>query len=144
MTLDFSRPGKPTDNAFIEAFNGKQECLEVYYAEAQEASASRIVVSNGVFKTVYCGQFPLQDLGRRIRKAWGGRGAGRVGSRPRVLSTDDLAVARALLRDPGITVEQTAKRLGVAPSTLYRHIPGGREDCDWALIHRSFAPPLPD
>ena len=29
VTLDFSRPGKPTDNAFIEAFNGKfrAECL---------------------------------------------------------------------------------------------------------------------
>jgi putative transposase len=27
--LDFSRPGKPTDNAFIEAFNSRlrQECL---------------------------------------------------------------------------------------------------------------------
>lgn len=23
VTLDFSRPGKPTDNAFIEAFNGR-------------------------------------------------------------------------------------------------------------------------
>ena len=29
VTLDFSRPGKPTDNAFIEIFNGKfrAECL---------------------------------------------------------------------------------------------------------------------
>ena len=29
MKLDFSRPGKPTDNAFIESFNGRlpQECL---------------------------------------------------------------------------------------------------------------------
>ena len=29
VTLDFSRPGKPTDNAFIESFNGRlrQECL---------------------------------------------------------------------------------------------------------------------
>ena len=30
VILDFSRPGKPTDNAFIEAFNSKlrSECLE--------------------------------------------------------------------------------------------------------------------
>jgi putative transposase len=29
VTLDFSRPGKPTDNAFLESFNGKfrAECL---------------------------------------------------------------------------------------------------------------------
>jgi len=29
VTLDFSRPGKPTDNAFIESFNGRfrVECL---------------------------------------------------------------------------------------------------------------------
>ena len=33
VTLDFSRPGKPTDNAFIESFNGKfrAECLNVHW-----------------------------------------------------------------------------------------------------------------
>ena len=33
MTLDFSRPGKPTDNAFIEAFNSKLrgECLNAHW-----------------------------------------------------------------------------------------------------------------
>ena len=42
MVLDFSRPGKPTDNAFIEAFNRKfrQECLSAHWflslADAQE------------------------------------------------------------------------------------------------------------
>jgi putative transposase len=32
VTLDFSRPGKPTDNAFIEAFNGRfrAECLNAH------------------------------------------------------------------------------------------------------------------
>lgn len=42
VVLDFSRPGKPTDNAFIEAFNGKfrQECLNTHWfltlADARE------------------------------------------------------------------------------------------------------------
>jgi putative transposase len=33
VTLDFSRPGKPTDNAFIEAFNGRfrAECLNIHW-----------------------------------------------------------------------------------------------------------------
>jgi len=33
VTLDFSRPGKPTDNAFIESFNGKfrAECLNAHW-----------------------------------------------------------------------------------------------------------------
>jgi putative transposase len=33
VTLDFSRPGKPTDNAFIESFNGKfrSECLNAHW-----------------------------------------------------------------------------------------------------------------
>jgi transposase InsO family protein len=32
VTLDFSRPGKPTDNAFIESFNGsfRDECLNAH------------------------------------------------------------------------------------------------------------------
>lgn len=42
LTLDFSRPGKPTDNAFIEAFNGRLrvECLNTHWflslADAKE------------------------------------------------------------------------------------------------------------
>lgn len=33
VKLDFSRPGKPTDNAFIESFNGRvrQECLDQHW-----------------------------------------------------------------------------------------------------------------
>ena len=42
VTLDFSRPGKPTDNAFIEAFNGRfrAECPNAHWfltlADARE------------------------------------------------------------------------------------------------------------
>ena len=33
VKLDFSRPGKPTDNAFIESFNGRlrEECLNQHW-----------------------------------------------------------------------------------------------------------------
>lgn len=33
VVLDFSRPGKPTDNGFIESFNGKlrAECLNTHW-----------------------------------------------------------------------------------------------------------------
>ena len=40
VQLDFSRPGKPTDNAFIESFNGRvrQECLnENWFMSLEDA-----------------------------------------------------------------------------------------------------------
>ena len=49
-----------------------------------------------------------------------------TGGRPPALKAKDLAAAKALLRDPEITVVQVAKRLGVAASTLYRHLPRAR------------------
>ena len=42
VKLDFSRPGKPTDNAYIESFNGRfrQECLDQHwFASIEEARA---------------------------------------------------------------------------------------------------------
>ena len=54
------------------------------------------------------------------------RDRGRKGGRPPALSTADLAAAKALLRDPAITVDEVATRLKVSPATLYRHLPGGR------------------
>lgn len=54
------------------------------------------------------------------------RARGRVGGRPPKLSVDDLKAAKALLADPTITVADVAKRLGVSPATLYRHLPAAR------------------
>ncbi len=51
---------------------------------------------------------------------------GRLGGRPPAMTEKDIVAAKAMLSDPNITVEQVAQQLGVAPSTLYRHIPGGR------------------
>ncbi len=52
---------------------------------------------------------------------------GKVGGRPKKMKPGDIAAAKALLRDPEITVEDAAKRLGVHPVTLYRAV-GRRGD----------------
>ena len=54
------------------------------------------------------------------------RARGRTGGRPPALSEADLTAARAMLKANGISVADVAARLNVAPSTLYRHLPGGR------------------
>ena len=54
------------------------------------------------------------------------RERGKLGGRPPALKASDLAAAKAMLRDPEITVAEVAKRLGVVPSTLYRHLPKAR------------------
>ena len=44
VTLDFSRPGKPTDNAFIEAFNSKvrSECLNAHWFMSLDDARSKL------------------------------------------------------------------------------------------------------
>jgi len=44
VRIDFSRPGKPTDNAFIEIFNGslRDECLNLHWFD-NLAEAKRLI-----------------------------------------------------------------------------------------------------
>jgi len=44
VTLDFSKPGKPTDNPYIESFNGKyrDECLTVHWFLSLEDAQEKI------------------------------------------------------------------------------------------------------
>lgn len=44
ITLDFSRPGKPTDNAFVESFNGRlrDECLNTHWFLSLDDAKTKI------------------------------------------------------------------------------------------------------
>lgn len=44
VRIDFSRPGKPTDNSFVETFNGslRDECLNVHWFETMEDAKTSI------------------------------------------------------------------------------------------------------
>ncbi len=54
------------------------------------------------------------------------RSRGRVGGRPRSVTDEDIAVAKALLKDPEITVRKVAERIGCSEATLYRYLPSAR------------------
>ncbi len=61
VTLDFSRPGKPTDNAMIESFNAqaRTECLNVHRFESLEEARETIEA----WRTVYNEHRPHSALG---------------------------------------------------------------------------------
>jgi putative transposase len=53
VKLDYSRPGPPTDNAYIESFNGsfRNECLNVnWFSKLKAFSVSNLRISNSPSK----------------------------------------------------------------------------------------------
>lgn len=58
------------------------------------------------------------------------RARGRIGGRPRSISDEDIAVAKALLKDPEITVKKVADRIGCSEATLYRYLPAARANSE--------------
>lgn len=51
---------------------------------------------------------------------------GRRGGRPPALDETKIRAARAMLASGALTASEVARQIGCAPSTLYRHLPGGR------------------
>jgi putative transposase len=63
VQIDFSRPGKPTDNAYVESFNGtlRAECLDVHWF-ASLTEARQIIES---WRHKYNESRPHRSLGDR-------------------------------------------------------------------------------
>lgn len=61
--LDFSRPGKPTDNAFIESFNGKlrAECLNAHWFLTPDDARLKM----GAWRTDYNEVRPHSAIGNK-------------------------------------------------------------------------------
>ncbi|MEM9412744.1 MAG: IS3 family transposase [Planctomycetota bacterium] len=72
VTLDFSRPGKPTDNAFIESFNGsvRAECLnENWFLSLEDAKEK-----TEAWRVDYNEQRPHSALGNLAPKEFASSG----------------------------------------------------------------------
>jgi Transposase and inactivated derivatives len=68
VNLKFSRPGKPTDNAFIESFNGRfrEECLSTHWFLSLEDAKSKIEV----WRNEYNESRPHMSLGYMTPKEY--------------------------------------------------------------------------
>ena len=72
VTLDFSRPGKPTDNAFIESFNGsfRDECLNLHWFLSLQDAKEKIESWRDEYNT-FRPHSSLDDLTpREFAKRW--------------------------------------------------------------------------
>ncbi len=72
VTLDFSRPGKPTDNAYIESFNGsfRDECLNVNWFLSLDYARAKIEA----WRQEYNAFRPHSSLGQRTPEQFLGSG----------------------------------------------------------------------
>jgi putative transposase len=64
VTLDFSRPGKPTDNAYIEAFNGRlrAECLNAHWFLTLADAAEKLEA----WRRYYNEERPHRAIGHKV------------------------------------------------------------------------------
>jgi putative transposase len=68
VQLEFSRPGKPTDNAFAESFNGRfrDECLNLHWFASLEEARQTIAA----WRIAYNTERPHRVLGQKTPAAW--------------------------------------------------------------------------
>jgi putative transposase len=66
--LEFSRPGKPTDNAFVESFNGRfrDECLNQHWFTSLEELRQTVEA----WRRDYIAERPHRALGQQTPAAW--------------------------------------------------------------------------
>lgn len=95
-------------------------------------------ITEGIDTTTTAGRFVYSLLGalaqmerevliERTRAGLAAAAArGRKGGRPRALDDGKVRAAQAMLAAGTLSGAEIAKQLGIAPSTLYRTIPGGR------------------
>lgn len=80
VTLDFSRPGKPTDNPFIESFNGsfRDECLKAHWFSSLDDARDKVEFWRQEYNTFR----PHSSLGGLTPDEVGIEGKTRTNERP--------------------------------------------------------------
>lgn len=70
------------------------------------------------------------NTSQRRKPASGNKKANARSGRPKALSEEEFELAKRLITKTSMTMAEIAERLDVAPATLYRYFPGGRNAID--------------
>jgi DNA invertase Pin-like site-specific DNA recombinase len=107
-----------------EELSGRGVALRSLTENIDTSSASGRFLFN-VFSSI--GQMEVDILRERVKAGLqASRARNRVGGRPPALDDAKIRAAKAMLASGTMSAAEVAKQLGCAPSTLYRHLPGGR------------------
>lgn len=99
----------------VDIVNGVR-LMNIYFGARADVPIRDVQGSPHQFRSEFRRRAGLAELGPEERKA----------GRPRALDAARMAEARKLLAQPNRTIEGVAAELGIAASTLYRYVPGGR------------------
>ena len=99
----------------VDIVNGVR-LMNIYFGAREDVPIRDVQGSPHQFRSEFRRRAGLAELGPEERKT----------GRPRGLDAARMAEARKLLAQPNRTIEGVAAELGIAASTLYRYVPGGR------------------
>jgi DNA invertase Pin-like site-specific DNA recombinase len=110
--------------ATVDALNARGIGLRSLHENIDTTSATGRLILH-IFAAL--GQFEVELLRERTRTALAAsRARGKMGGRPPALNAIKLKAAKAMLASGSMTAAEVARQIGCSPSTLYRHVPGGR------------------
>lgn len=101
--------------AEVDIVNGVR-IENIYFGAREDVPIKDVQGLPHQFRSEFRRRAGLTEIGPEERRA----------GRPRALDAARLAQAREMLAQPNRTIEGVAAELGIAASTLYRYVPGGR------------------
>jgi DNA invertase Pin-like site-specific DNA recombinase len=132
--IAYARKGDMLTVWKLDRLGRTMKSLIRFVDELRESGVEFRSLNEGLDTSTPMGRFTFHILGalaqmeaelvkeRTMAGLQASRARGRLGGRPKKITPDQLVMARTLMTNPNLTMEQIAKQLGVGKSTLYREL----------------------
>ena len=139
--IAYARSGDTLTVWKLDRLGRTMKSLIRFVDDLRESGVEFKSINEGLDTSTPMGRFTFHILGalaqmeaelvkeRTMAGLQASRARGKLGGRPKKITPDQLVMARTLMTNPDLTMEQIARQLGVGKSTLYRELarkqPGG-------------------